>query len=107
MNNDIDNELARLEEALKASDPELAKQLEALTAEAKAEDSAEEAADTDELDYITDDADTDPEESSETVTSKKKKKKSLRGLIIYNAIIIAGIIGVLIFWYVRYNALFL
>jgi len=107
MNNDIDNELARLEEALKASDPELAKQLEALTAEAEAEDSAEEAADTDELDYITDDADTDPEESSETVTSKKKKKKSLRGLIIYNAIIIAGIIGVLIFWYVRYNALFL
>ena len=87
MNNDIDNELARLEEALKKSDPELAKQLEALTAEAEAknsaepaadaeaEDFAELAADTEELDDIPEDADTVPEESPKTVPSKKKKKK--------------------------------
>lgn len=105
MSNDINEELSRLEEALKEADPELAKQLEAL--EAEQEDSAVQTeVDTEGVIYNTDKTDTDLEAFSESVRNEKRKKR-LIGLLIYNAAVIAGIVCVLIFWLIRYRALFL
>ena len=109
MSNNIDEELSRLEEELKKLDPELAKELDALTEEAEAEDSAVPAEeDLEEPVSDTDQADAEPMEFPDPVKEeKKKKKKNLRGLIIYNVLVLAGIICVMIFWFIRYNALFL
>ena len=118
MSNDINDELKRLEDALKESDPELAKELEAAAEETLTElepESAQqpeesEEASAEEVDFEEEEADLEEEDAVAEETSKPvktKKKKGLRGLLIYNAIVIAGILGVLIFWYVRYNALFL